>query len=150
MNGPRGRTNRFYTVTGARGALHFFRCLNLLKTFSGVVRAGGIRTSFILHPCPEQWYLQCFRLFVHTLRKGCGTRHVVTGVHALGGHAQKKLVFTVVFASLYNILRKDVTSVHAFGANAQNTGIYSVAVSLRVAGCGLRVNTLNLRDRNTM
>ena len=94
MNGPRGRTDSLYTVTGARGALHFFRCLNLLKPFSGVVRAGGIRTSFILHPCPEQWYLQCFRLFVHTLRKGCGTRHVVTGVHAFGGHAQNTGIYS--------------------------------------------------------
>ena len=46
--------------------------------------------------------------------------------------------------------RKAVTSVHAFGDHAQTTGIYIGCVSLRVAGCGLRVNTLNLRNLNTM
>ena len=63
----------------------------------------------------------------------------------------KTLVFTVLWRLCTTYCtRKDVTGVHAFDDHAQNTGICSAFVSLRVAGCGLQVNTLDFRNRNTM
>ena len=86
----------------------FFRCCSA----GGM---GGIRTSFILRPCPKHCYLQCFGLLVHLAKdveqhtlsqasmplasmpkcvfvqhtaQGCGTRKAVTSVHAFGDHSQ--------------------------------------------------------------
>ena len=67
---------------------------------------GGIRTSFILRPCPK-WYLHCFRLLYNTLHKGCGTKHVVTSVHVFGDHAYST-GFCSSFASLNKMLHKFV------------------------------------------
>ena len=48
-----------------------------------------------------------FASLYDTLRKGCGTGHVVTSVHAFRDHAQNIGIWNE-FASLYNILRKDM------------------------------------------
>ena len=68
---------------------------------------GGLGTSFILWPCTRNWSLLCFRLFVQHTAQGCGTRHVVTSVHAFGDQARNTGMGTV-FASLYDILHKDM------------------------------------------
>ena len=112
---------------------------------------GGIRTSFILRPCPKHWYLQRFRLFVQHTAGGYATRQFVTSVHVFRDHAQhwylqlflpKTQVFAA-FSPLYNILHKDVEQENRSQASmpfatmpkmlvvtacfAQNTGIYQTA-----------------------
>ena len=82
-----------------RGLRHF-------RAYGGVGEWGGIRTSFILRPCPKHRYLQRLRLFVQQMQ-GCGTRKSVTGVHAFCDHAQNIGIYSH-FASLHNMLRKDV------------------------------------------
>ena len=56
---------------------------------------------------PKHWYLQRFRLFVQHTAQGCGTIKSITSVHAFRDHAQNTGIYSV-FASLYNILHKDV------------------------------------------
>ena len=57
--------------------------------------------------CPRHWYLPRFCLVVRHTAQQCGAGHVVTSVHANCDDAQNTGIFHV-FASLYNILRKDV------------------------------------------
>ena len=66
---------------------------------------GGIRTSFILLPT-NLGYLLRFRLFVQHTAQGCGTRHVVTSVHANFEDAQNTGIYRD-FASLYDIPRNN-------------------------------------------
>ena len=86
--------------------------------FPGVVRLGGgvgwggvggvgIRRSFILCHAQNTGIYGVFACLYNTLRKGHGTRHVNTSIHAIHDHAQH-IVICTFFASLYNILRKDV------------------------------------------
>ena len=75
---------------------------------------GGIRTSFILRPCPKHWFFQRFRLFVQHMQ-ACGTRTMPFAT----------MPKTPVFTAFY----------------AQNTDIYSdIASSCKhtVQGCGTR------------
>ena len=90
-----------------------------LSGFPDFLGVGGIRTSFILRPCPKHytgiysvvcpkhWYLQRFRLFVQHTAQGCGTRKSVTSVHAFRDHAQntKTLVFTAFYAQNWYLQR---------------------------------------------
>ena len=57
--------------------------------------------------CPNHWYLPRFCLVVRHTAQQCGAGHVVTSVHANCDDAQNTGIFHI-FASLYNILRKDV------------------------------------------
>ena len=58
--------------------------------------------------CTRMWHKQSFfRFFVQHTAQGCGAGHVVTSVHANCDDAQCAGIYRV-FASLYNILRKDV------------------------------------------
>ena len=57
--------------------------------------------------CPKHWYLLRFCLVVRHTAQQCGAGRVVTSVHANCDDAQNTGIFHV-FASLYNILRKDV------------------------------------------
>ena len=52
-------------------------------------------------------YLQRCRQCVQHTAQGCGTRHVVTSVHAFCDHAQNTGTYSI-FATLYNRLHKDV------------------------------------------
>ena len=70
----------------AANCLVVFLFLDILLRFLGVFLrrvgvGGGIRTSFILRPCPKRWYLQRFCLFVQHTAQGCGTRKSVTSVY---------------------------------------------------------------------
>ena len=58
-------------------------------------------------PCRKHWYLQRFCLFIQHTVLVCGTRRVVSSVHAFGDHAASTGINSA-FASLYNILCKDV------------------------------------------
>ena len=60
-----------------------------------------------LRRCPKRWYMPRFCLVVQHTAQGCGAGHVVTSVHANCDDAQITGIYRV-FASLYNILRKDV------------------------------------------
>ena len=89
--------------------------------FPGVVRLGGrggvgwgrggggvgIRRSFILCHAQNTGIHGVFACLYNTLRKGHGTRHVNTSIHAIRDHA-KNIGICTFFASLYNILHKDV------------------------------------------
>ena len=60
-----------------------------------------------LRRCRKHWYLPRFCFVVRHTAQQCGAGHVVTSVHANCDDAQNTGIFHV-FASLYNILRKDV------------------------------------------
>ena len=136
----------------------FFEVLRpLKKCSSGVVRLveGWIRRSFILRPCPKHWYLQCFRLFVQHIAQRMWNK-TCCHKHPCLWRPCPKLCYLQCFrvfvqhAAQACGTRKAVTSVRAFGNHAETTWLYSVFVSLRAAGCGFRVNKLNLRNRNTI
>ena len=132
--------------------------------FPGVVRlgggvgwGGGGRDKKVIHivPCPKHWYSRCFRLLVqHTAQRTWNkTRLHKHPCHSRPCQKHWYLQFFCVFVQHTAQgcgTRKAVTIVHAFGDHAQNIGTYNVFVFLCLADCGLRVNTLNLRNRNTM
>ena len=67
-----------------------------------------LQASMLLAIMPKTLVcLQHFCFFVQHTAQGCGARHVVTRIHAFGDHAQNTGIYSI-FASLYNILRKDV------------------------------------------
>ena len=102
--------------------------------FGWGVLVGGDKNVIHIASMPKHWYLQfSFASSYNTLRKDV-----------------EQQTLSQASMSLVTGTRKAVTGVHAFSDHAQSTGICSAFVSLRVAGCGLRVNTLNLRNRNTM
>ena len=88
----------------ALGALRFFSFERFFKCCSagGV---GGISEVIHIKSKPKTAVYSLFASLYDTMRKGCGTRHVVTSIHALGDHAQNAYR---AFASLDNILHKDV------------------------------------------
>ena len=67
--------------------------------FSSVVWLGGRqRHSYCVHAQNTGIY-SVFASLHNTLHKGCGTRHVVTSMHAFGDHAQNIGIYSV-FVSL--------------------------------------------------
>ena len=109
----------------------------------------GIRTSFILRPCPKHWYLQCFRLFVqHTVQRMWNK----TRCHKRPDHAHNTSMCSVL-ASLRNILHKDVEQGKLSQAPMPLATMPKILVFtaflclyvLRVADSG--VSTLNLGNR---
>ena len=77
-----------------------------------ITRGGGgeMRIAFMLLPLatmPKTLEFTAFLFFLQHTAQGCGARHVVTGIHAFGDHVQNTGIYSI-FASLYNIPRKDV------------------------------------------
>ena len=75
---------------------------------------GGDKNIIHIASTPKTLVFTAFSQFVQPTVQGCGTRHVVTSVHAFCDHAQNTGVYAQKhwylqhFRRLYNILRKDV------------------------------------------
>ena len=88
--------------------LHFsdVSCSFLLFGFGGGGGGGGDKNFIHTASMHKTLAFAVFSPLCDTAR-GCGTRHVVTSVHANSDDAQNTGIYRV-FASLYNVLRKDV------------------------------------------
>ena len=97
--------------------------------------------------------------YVHAQNTGIYTTHCAKDVEqdtlSQASTMPKTLVFTVFLrlCTTYCTRMWNKKSCHKrpclLATMLENTCIYSVFVSLRPTGCGLRVNTFNLRNRNT-
>ena len=89
-----------------RGFRHFRQSMACFRLWGGGV-GGGVKNVIHIACMPKKhWYLPRFRLFVQHTAQGCGTRHVLTRVHANFDDAQNTGIYRV-FASLYDIPRNN-------------------------------------------
>ena len=109
---PISRSRRWLVGGGRIGRPVFFEVFKPSEGFVQVLFAlggggGGHKNdTYCVHAPINSGIYSVFTSLYNTRRKGCGTRHVVTSVHAFGEHAQNNNI-CCAFASLYDILHKD-------------------------------------------
>ena len=103
---------------------------------------GGIRTSFILRPCPKQSYLQCFHLFVqHAAQRMWNKQDTLSQASMSFATMPEALVFAVLLrlCTIYCTRMWNKESCHKRPCSWQpcpeHWYFYSAFLSLRLAGC---------------